>query len=86
MKNTLQVIATVSKVPEFTPQAVKSLMKKLEMNERAFALIMNVTPVTVRFWTTGAAKPCGTSKRLMQLFESCPELIGKVMQRQDEKT
>ena len=55
-----------------------TLMKKLDMNEKGFALLMNVAPSTVRLWTSGAAQPCGTAKRLMQIYETGPEIVGKI--------
>ncbi|MFR2621268.1 MAG: helix-turn-helix domain-containing protein [Clostridia bacterium] len=48
------------------------------MNEKGFALLMNVAPSTVRLWTSGAAQPCGTAKRLMQIYETGPEIVGKI--------
>lgn len=48
------------------------------MNEKGFALLMNVTPSTVRLWTCGAAQPSGTAKRLMQIFETAPETVGRI--------
>jgi len=75
----LKIIAQASKIPNYEPEAIARLMEKLDMNERAFSLIMNVSPITVRLWTAGAAIPSGTAKRLMQLFESCPELLDKIM-------
>lgn len=39
---------------------------------------MNVAPSTVRLWTSGAAQPCGTAKRLMQIYETGPEIVGKI--------
>lgn len=64
----LQMIAEASRCPDYGPDMVKSLMKKLDMNEKGFALLMNVAPSTVRLWTSGAAQPCGTAKRLMQIY------------------
>ena len=69
----LQMIAGAARCPEYDPAMVKGLMKKLDMNEKAFALLMNVSPSTVRLWTTGAAK------RLMQIYETEPEIIGKIV-------
>ena len=66
----LQMIAEASRCPDYGPDMVKSLMKKLDMNEKGFALLMNVAPSTVRLWTSGAAQPCGTAKRLMQIYET----------------
>ena len=74
----LQMIAGAARCPEYTPAMIKALMKKLDMNEKGFALLMNVTPCTVRLWTSGAVKPCGTAKRLMQVFETGPEIVGKI--------
>ena len=46
-------------------------------------MLMNVTPHTVRLWTTGAAKPCGLSRRLMQIFDTCPEVIEHITTRKE---
>jgi putative transcriptional regulator len=39
---------------------------------------MNVTPSTVRLWTSGAVQPSGTAKRLMQIYETGPEIVSKI--------
>ena len=77
-KNAIQVIAGASRCPEYSPAMVKALMKKLDTNERAFALLMNVSPLTVRLWVTGAARPCGLARRLMQIYETDPEIVGRI--------
>ena len=77
-KSAIQVIAGAARCPEYSPSMVKALMKKLDMNEKGFALLMNVAPSTVRLWTSGAAQPCGTAKRLMQIYETGPEIVGKI--------
>ena len=77
-KSAIQVIAGAARCPEYSPSMVKALMKKLETNEKAFALLMNVTPSTVRLWTTGAARPCSMARRLMQIYESGPEIVSKI--------
>jgi putative transcriptional regulator len=78
-KTALGVIAAASEVPIYSPSAVKNLIAGLGLNEKAFALLMNVTPVTVRMWITGAARPCGLSRRLMQIYETCPEVIAALV-------
>ncbi|MCP1109682.1 helix-turn-helix domain-containing protein [Ohessyouella blattaphilus] len=87
MKNkdalTMKTISGLSKVPEYSPASVKKLMARHDLNERAFAMLMNVTPHTVRLWTTGAAKPCGLSRRLMQIFDTCPEVIEHITTRKE---
>ena len=74
----LQMIAEASRCPDYSPDMVKSLMKKLDMNEKGFALLMNVAPSTVRLWTSGAAQPCGTAKRLMQIYETVRRLSARL--------
>ena len=74
----LQMIAEAARCPEYGPEMVTALMKKLDVNEKGFALLMNVTPSTVRLWTSGAVQPSSTGKRLMQIFETGPEIIGKI--------
>ena len=51
----LQMIAEAARCPDYGPDMVKALMEKLDMNEKGFALLMNVAPSTVRLWTSGAA-------------------------------
>ena len=79
-KSALSVIAAASATPNYSPSGVKNLMAHLGLNEKAFALLMNVNPITVRMWTAGAAKPCGLSRRLMQIYETCPEVVAGLTQ------
>lgn len=74
----LQMIAVAARCPEYGPDRITGLMGKLDMNEKGFALLMNVTPSTVRLWTSGAVQPSGTAMRLMQVFETGPEIINKI--------
>jgi putative transcriptional regulator len=89
MKNSknaaLAIIANASKVPVYTPIKVKILMDRLGLNEKGLAILMNVTPMTVRLWTSGAVKPCGTSNRLMQIFEICPDLAAEIASGRNDK-
>jgi putative transcriptional regulator len=89
MKNSktavISIIANASKTPIYTPAKIKNLMARLGFNEKAFALLLNVTPMTVRLWTSGAVGPCGTSNRLMQIFEACPELAAEIISGAEEK-
>ncbi len=78
MKTALQAIDNLTKTPEYTPEAIKALMKRLKLGEKAFAVIMNVTPMTVRLWTSGAVKPCNLSRRLIQIYAACPEIADKL--------
>lgn len=77
-KTALEMIAGAARCPEYSPVMISSLMKKLDMNEKGFSLLMNVTPSTVRLWTSGAVQPSGTAKRLMQIYETGPEIVSKI--------
>lgn len=81
--DTLQIISNAAKTPQYTPADVKRLMDRLDLNEKAFALVMNVSPMTVRYWTAGAVKPCGLSRRLMQLFDASPAAAAKIVAGQE---
>ena len=77
-KTALEMIAGAARCPEYSPVMISALMKKLDMNEKGFALLMNVTPSTVCLWTSGAVQPSGTAKRLMQIYETGPEIVSKI--------
>lgn len=81
--NILQMIAQAARCPEYGPDMVKALMEKLDMNEKGLALLMNVAPSTIRLWTSGAAQPSGTARRLMQIYEAGPGIVGVITGRQD---
>ena len=74
----LQMIAEASRCPDYGPDMGKSLMKKLDMNEKGFGRLMNVAPATGGLWSSGAAQACRTAKRLMQIYETGPEIVGKI--------
>lgn len=66
-------------MPGICPRYGKGADEETGYERKAFALLMNVSPSTVRLWTTGAALPCGTARRLMQIYETEPEIIGKIV-------
>lgn len=78
----LQMIARTARCPEYSPARIEGLMSSLGLNERSFALLMNVTPHAVRLWTSGVVRPSGTAKRLMQLYEIRPEIVGTLAESQ----
>ena len=84
--NVVKIIASAAKNPNIKPAAIRELMKKLDMNEKGFAVIMNVTVDTVRLWTAGAVKPCGTAMRIMQILNACPEVVNSVFSVTEEKS
>ena len=75
----LQLIAEAARCPVYEPERILALMEKLGINEKGFALLMNVAPFTVRLWTSGVSQPSGTALRLMQIFETAPEIVSKIV-------
>ena len=51
-KTALEMIAGAARCPEYSPVMISALMKKLDMNEKGFALLMNVTVVVKHFCNT----------------------------------
>ena len=74
----LQLIAEAARCPVYEPERILKKKKKLGIKEKGFALLMNVAPFTVRLWTSGASQPSGTAMRLMQIFETPPEIVSKI--------
>jgi len=84
MKNTVKIIKNVTTTPDYNPGAVKALMRKLKLNEKGLALLLNVSPMSVKLWTVGAVHPCGMSRRLLQLYELFPEIIDRLAEGSEE--
>lgn len=78
----LQLIAEAARCPVYEPERILALMEKLGINEKGFALLMNVVPFTVWLWTSGASQPSGTAMRLMQIFETAPEIVVRLLENQ----
>ena len=78
MQNSVTTIVNLSTTPDYSPEAIVQLIQRFALNEKSLALLMNVTPMTIKLWTAGAVKPCGLSRRLLQIYELCPEIIDKL--------
>ena len=59
----LQMIAEAARCPDYGPDMVKALMKKLDMNEKGFALLMNVAPCSMLRRALSLSKYRGLSAR-----------------------
>jgi putative transcriptional regulator len=75
LKNT---ITNITETPDYTPETIKQIIGQLKINEKSLALLLNVSPMTIKLWMAGAVKPCGLSRRLMQIYELCPEVIDRL--------
>lgn len=81
MKTTMSLvhsIANIAEQPRYTPEKITRLMKKMGINERGLALILNLNPITIRRWVLGSASPCNPSSRLLQLLELDPGIVDRL--------
>lgn len=83
MSKATEVISEVGKVPAYTPEEIAGLMARLDLNDKALAYVLNVTPSTVRLWLHGAVEPCNTAKRLLQVLDEVPGVIEHLAARKN---
>lgn len=76
MQNTPhETVINFTTLPEYTPERIRALMKRLELSEKGLALVLNVQPMTVRLWTNGVSAPCSAARRMLHLLEIAPQII-----------
>ena len=68
----------ISRVPNFTPEEIKSLRHAAKMPQRLFALCLGVTPKSVEAWEGGRSHPDGAARRLLGLLQQDPDFFSKV--------
>ena len=78
------ILANLCDVPDFDSEDVLDLMDDLEMEERAFAILMNVETVTVRLWVSGMTSPSSSARRLMQIYRDIPCVLDCLLDCDDE--
>lgn len=57
------------------PSPAKTIRKKLNLSQSAFASLMGVSPRTVQDWEQGRRKPQGPAKSLLRIAEQHPEIF-----------
>lgn len=77
----LDLKTTKLAIPDLPPKLSKKSIKALRedilgVSQPLFARILGVSPAAVKAWEQGIKKPSGTARRLMQLFESNPDILG----------
>lgn len=65
-------------LPEWTPQKIQALRKKLRMSQSYFAICLGVSAAAVRAWEQGQKEPSGAVSRLLQIFSEAPETVKKI--------
>ena len=62
--------ALYKQVPKYDAEKVKEIRAKTAFSQTAFAKLLNVSASSVRQWESGARKPDGASRKLLQLLEA----------------
>ena len=62
-------LTCLTAVPEFRPEAIRSIRETARMSQAVFALALNVAPSLVSQWERGEKKPSGPSLKLLALAD-----------------
>ena len=84
MENINTILADICDVPDYDSDDILDLMDDLEMEERAFAILMNVETITVRLWISGVSRPSSTARRLMQIYREIPCVLDCLLDYDNE--
>lgn len=57
------------------PSPAKTIRKKLNLSQSAFASLMGVSPRTIQDWEQGRRQPNGPAKSLLRIAEQHPEIF-----------
>jgi len=62
-------------VKSLTPSQVRSIRKKLNVSQPAFAAMMNIPTVTAASWERGRRTPTDAALRLLGIERKHPEVL-----------
>ena len=65
-----EVTVLYNNVPKYDAEQIKEIRAKTSFSQAAFAKLLNVSPSSIRQWESGAKKPDGASRKLLQLLEA----------------
>lgn len=68
-------IADVPEPPEFTPTRIKRIRRELSVSQSVFADLLAVSGSTVAAWEQGDRSPGSSSRRLLELAETNPDVL-----------
>jgi DNA-binding transcriptional regulator YiaG len=57
------------------PERIRQIRRRLDLSQRDFADLLNVSLGTVRSWEQGLRTPDGAARRLLQIAERQPEVL-----------
>lgn len=65
--------------PEFSSKQIKAIRKSIfEMSQPEFAVVLNISPATLRSWEQGTRRPSDSAHRLLQVLRESPQIVKKI--------
>jgi putative transcriptional regulator len=65
----------ITAAPQFGAAQIQRLRRRLNVSQRVFADMLNVSLATVRHWEQGLRTPDGASRRLLEIAERDPTIL-----------
>lgn len=74
----LRTVEFPQEPPEIDATTLTALRERIDMSQAVFAGVLNVSTKTIQSWEQGLRKPSQASRRLIQIFSECPEVVCQV--------
>jgi putative transcriptional regulator len=68
-----------SRVFEFKPQDIKAIRRRLGKSQVEFALLIGVSPATLRNWEQGRRTPDGPARALLKVAAANPRMVAHAL-------
>ena len=68
-------MSTGNKISEISPEKIKTIRKKIGLNQVRFAKLLNVSTIAVQQWEQGGRNPTGPTQILLKLLEKDPSIL-----------
>ena len=76
---TLKTIQLPAPPPKVAAHDIAALRRSLRMSQSVFAAVLNVSLKTIQSWEQGLREPNEASLRLIQIIESNPAIVEKLI-------
>ncbi|MCF4114685.1 MULTISPECIES: helix-turn-helix domain-containing protein [Dethiosulfovibrio] len=63
-------VMCLPKVPNYSPENIKHIRSLYDLSQKNLAFLLNVSLSTLQKWETGAKKPAGAARKLLNVLES----------------
>lgn len=78
---TLKTTVVIAPAPRLSKTRICRIRKRLAMSQAVFAAYLNVPVKTLQSWEQGARVPKAGEARLLQMFETAPDRVLRIMNR-----